>query len=231
MKTGYRYEVKFVVDDIQLSEFYRWMWTALSVAEAYPGREINSLYFDDINYQSARDNIIGLPYREKYRLRWYEQTNGPEADGLKMEKKVRNGRVGYKVFRFLEHSKLDFLSHEVSRLSDLFHNDFESLGLMESSLLPHLIPVLQIRYFRNYYMDENQIRITVDDGIQFYPVESADRLSGSIPVRNTKKIIEVKFSPELKSRVSALFRTLHLMPHRCSKYLTGLAMTGSLKYL
>ena len=37
----------------------------------FPSRKISSVYFDDIEFSSLRDNIDGNPNRDKLRLRFY----------------------------------------------------------------------------------------------------------------------------------------------------------------
>ena len=66
-----RYELKFIFDEAKLSQARHWLDTNTSFKETFPKRRINSLYFDDICYQSVRDNLAGISHRKKTRLRWY----------------------------------------------------------------------------------------------------------------------------------------------------------------
>ncbi|SVC31011.1 uncharacterized protein METZ01_LOCUS283865, partial [marine metagenome] len=61
----------------------------------YPDRYVSSIYLDDSNYTSIKDNLTGLPNRKKYRLRWYlgnKEMNSEKQPNF--EVKIRNGRLG-----------------------------------------------------------------------------------------------------------------------------------------
>ena len=91
MKKNYRYEIKFILDNANLSKIYQWIKERTFAIRTYPNRQVNSLYFDDINYTSVKDNLAGVSDRKKMRLRWYgkeEDTNSPS-----FEFKLREGRL------------------------------------------------------------------------------------------------------------------------------------------
>ena len=39
--------------------------------EQYQNRKVNSIYFDDLNYSSIKQNLDGVSDKKKYRIRWY----------------------------------------------------------------------------------------------------------------------------------------------------------------
>ena len=39
--------------------------------EAYKARNVNTIYFDDVDYSSIFENLDGVNLKKKYRLRWY----------------------------------------------------------------------------------------------------------------------------------------------------------------
>lgn len=225
-----RYEIKFVLDDIRLAEFERWMWTRLSVREAYPQRMVNSVYFDDVNLQSVQDNLAGLADRSKLRLRWYESEVDETVRELKLERKFKRGRLGYKRSRPLDMLAPVLLEQPLSRLAEQAETAFAALGLYTGGQLPWLIPVLHTRYQRRYFEDADGLRITLDDRISFTQLLPESRIHERAALPSTDKIVELKFTPALKPRVSAQLRGLHLMPQRNSKYLSGLAMGGRINY-
>ncbi len=230
MKPDYRYEIKFVVNEIQLSEFGFWMLAQTSMREVFPERMVNSLYFDDLEYQAARDNLTGLPNREKYRFRWYGDETKNSTKHLRLEKKVREGRLGYKLSSSLEALQASLLESNLAELKSRSYENFIELGLVDGSLLADIIPTLQVQYTRQYFQDLDDIRITVDRDIRYYHTNVNGRLFQSQPLPYSKKVIEVKFSPHLKPRVAELIKPLHLVPQRCSKYLQGLSMCGITVY-
>ncbi len=231
MSQDYRYEVKFVLNEIQLSEFEFWMAAQTSMKEAYPDRVVNSLYFDDSDYRAARDNLTGLPNREKFRFRWY----GNPADGrvldLRLERKVREGRLGFKQSCRLQTLEEKLLVVKLADLCDECREEFFRIGLLRGDLLSQLIPTLYVSYNRQYYQDINNVRITVDRGIEFSEVRANAKLLQSRPILYSKKIVEIKFSPDLKDNVAHLMKSLHIAPKRCSKYLHGLSMIGTAVYI
>lgn len=231
MSRQYRYEIKFVVNDVRLSEFVNWLWASTSMQEAYPDRVINSLYFDDLKFNAVRENIAGLPNREKFRFRWYSQSNNNTVVSPRLEKKVREGRLGYKESQMLPHLESAFLEQDIAYLKNASMEQFARLGLFESSLQGDIFPALHVNYQRKYFQDADDIRITIDRDIQFHHVNSCARLFQSKALNWEKRIIEIKFHPELKNKVAELIRPLHLVPQRCSKYLQGMAYSGMVKYI
>jgi len=234
MMDKHRYEIKFVVNDIKLAEFYAWLWTRTAMHEAYPERIINSLYFDDVKFRSVRDNIAGLPAREKFRMRWYSfpgNKNNLEVQGIKLEKKVREGRLGYKESISLAHLKDQLLSRDIGYLKSSSMEQFVKLGLIESNLGYEIFPALHVNYKRKYFEDMDNIRITIDSDINFYHVSDLARLFEHSPLGWSKKVIEFKFDPVHKNKVAELIRPLHMVPQRCSKYLQGMAYNNMVMYL
>jgi len=227
----YRYEIKFVVNEIRLAEFYRWLWARTTMRVAYPDRVINSLYFDDTRFQCVRDNLSGLPDREKFRIRWYSNAGNDSVNGLKLEKKVRKGRVGCKQTASLDRLRKGFLDQEVGLLGSAALNEFVELGLMAGQLQKQIFPSLHVNYGRQYLQDADGIRITIDSDISFYPVNACEKLFSTRPLPFSKKVIEFKFDPALKNKVARMMKPLHLVPQRNSKYLQGMAMNGMAVYL
>ena len=72
MSDDYRYEIKFVLNEVALSRFISWVYLDTNCRKKYPERIVNSIYFDDLDFSSVSDNIAGVPNRLKTRLRWYQ---------------------------------------------------------------------------------------------------------------------------------------------------------------
>ena len=89
-----RYEIKYILDNSKLSEVNQWLYKCTFASKSYPMRRVNSLYFDDVNYSSVRDNLAGISNRKKLRLRWYGF--GKTEFHPSFEIKSRDGRLGYK---------------------------------------------------------------------------------------------------------------------------------------
>ena len=65
----------------------------------YPKRWVNSIYFDDNNYTSIKENLAGINNRAKFRLRWYGK-NSFVLHNPKLEIKIKKNFLNYKYFSF-----------------------------------------------------------------------------------------------------------------------------------
>ena len=88
-----RHEIKFVFNTNELSIFESWLTSNTRFKERYKSRIVNSIYFDDLNNSSANDNLAGIGFSEKYRLRWYDQ-NLTETGRFELKKK--HHKLNYK---------------------------------------------------------------------------------------------------------------------------------------
>lgn len=229
MSAPYRYELKFLLNPVQHAEFMGWLYAGTQLRTSYPARTVNSLYFDDAAFQGVRENLAGLPDRSKFRLRWYGDAVTGSAQDLKLEIKTRTGRLGAK-----QTLKLPALEDELFGLTAaaLLPEIAALLQEAEGALPAHsLLPVLYLRYDRDYFEDGQGLRATIDTSVRYQPVQLASRVGDMVGAGNAGVVAELKFAPEEKDRVSFLMRRLHVVPQRHSKYLTGMAMAGVTSYL
>jgi hypothetical protein len=230
MTFDYRYETKFVLTEEALAGFLSWMYVNTSCRKKYPARTVNSLYFDDVNFTSVRDNLAGVPYRMKTRLRWYISEDGNQISSTPIwEKKLKVGRLGTKETVKLNNIRNAILNLPLSEIIMLIK---EELSDSHSSSFEYLVPTLNVSYVRNYYEDFRGLRITIDEDINFKShLSMLEPLNINRQFAYGNKIVELKFDPSCKNEVSELIRPLRLTPVRHSKYLTGLAMSGQALYL
>lgn len=227
--SAYRYEIKFSLDEAMFAKAMSWMLVNTSAVRKYSNRNVNSLYFDDANYSSVRDNIIGLPERIKYRVRWYSLNDSQISSYPKFELKIRSGRLGRKetfdlpnLDQRLESFSPKEIAQEVKK--ELLNSDF----ILEDYLAPSLL----VNYLREYYEDNLGLRITFDKKIEFVFVDGMNsKLSDCPKTSYYRYIMEFKFSPDIKDYVSDIIRELNMTPTRHSKYLIGLAKCGNLLYV
>jgi len=226
MNSKYRYEIKFVLNDIQLAEISAWMNAETTMIKRYSPRIISNLYFDDLDFSSVKDNLSGISNRKKYRLRWY----GEAFENFKpvFEIKGRNDRTGFKTT--FDIKDLNGVIHKLLP-SEILAICTQSLQEKKYLLDNFLLPSLQVQYLRSYFEDHQGIRLTLDQDINF----SLPSLHGSLLENASRqypmKIIEIKFHPSEKDKVSELIGSLHLRPKRHSKYLVGLASLGLAQYV
>jgi hypothetical protein len=225
-----RYELKFVLDNIELNSGLNWLYCQTRCRPRYRPRVVNSLYFDTPDFRSARDNLTGAPKRYKTRLRWYQDESDACSSPV-LEVKFRDGRLGGKQHFALSSSDTpvyDLPAQKIpAALYQAVQENPEALRLFDDVLLP----VLFVRYLREYYEDADGLRVTLDRQIAFSYVRPFRTLS-EIPNRDYPlTIMELKFPPENKDAVSWQLRPFHPRPKRHSKYLTGLAIFGLVNYL
>ena len=224
----FRYEIKFSLDETELSKALSWLYASTSSRIAHPSRVVNSVYFDDPAYSSVRDNLAGISNRRKIRLRWYHNEELNKINGTRLEVKYRNGRLGHKDKFLLPAFEKDLMQ---TKYRDMFLALHSHLGGDEVFLMEdHLSPTLHVSYRREYYEGENGVRVTLDRPIEFYEPLSYSCPFESVSVSYPYTIMEIKFSPEQKDNVSKSLRRLNLTPKRHSKYLVGLAAFGQAIY-
>ena len=186
---------------------------------------MSSLYFDNINWSSVTDNITGIANRKKIRLRWYGQE---EKNIPFLELKIRDGRLGRKIAYPLRSLQDRLFSMDIgSIMAEVKREMIKQHVIIDEDLMS----TLQVSYDREYYEDLDGIRITIDQNIKFFGACSNQKLSTTLCTPYPYKVMEIKFHPSLKSRVSELMRPLHITTKRHSKYLVGLAMLGYISYV
>jgi len=225
MSSDYRYEIKFVLDNARLSDAMQWLYSNTTANKIYDGRRVNSIYFDNPDYSSVRDNLAGISQRNKFRLRWY----GHQENSLPFfEVKTKNGRLGYKTsypIKSIEHNLSEL------NLDNITSKCIKDLAEHNIVFDEYLIPTLQVNYEREYYETHDGIRITIDQNIQFSDAQLHTPLNENNSMPYPFKVMEIKFKPDMKEAVAELIRPLHITPKKHSKYLIGIAMLGYVVYL
>lgn len=224
MRREYRYEIKFVLNEINLTSALNWIYTSTKLRKKFEGRYVNSLYFDDPEFGAVRDNLAGISQRQKIRLRWYRHAD--RINGLILEQKNRTDRYGSKN-RFSVRDK---------RLTERPITDINRC--VERILRENMVSVetyyaasLHIEYYRQYFEDSNGLRVTFDREITFKNIISCSTIDTLPAASYPPVVMELKFIPELKIYVAELLRTFPLTPKRHSKYLAGLATFGLVSYI
>jgi len=225
VKSDYRYEIKFLLDDVGLSDALEWLYSHTTAVEMYDKRVVNSIYFDDMEFSAVQDNLSGISDRKKLRLRWYGRKTYSEA---RFEVKMRKGRVGSK---FNYPIKLPISGLNNLSLGDITSSCIRDLSTQNVIFNDHIVPMLYVSYTREYFETHQGIRITIDQDINFSSTRLNSTLSENAFVSYPSKVLEIKFPRGLKDEVANLIRPLHMTPKRHSKYLVGLALLGIAVYI
>ncbi len=225
----FRYETKFVLGRRLAPSFLAWMHTKPRHRKLFPKRTINSLYFDTFAFDCVRDNIIGLPYRRKYRLRWYQGEKAGGGGGVQFEIKSKVNRVGCKTIFPMQISVEDLIATDLKSIGELISDSIPSVDGIPPGLFRN--PVLHVSYDREYFEMEAGIRLTLDTEIRFSGLLTSSRLYKIAPTSYPRMIAEIKFELADRERVARLLRDAAVTPVRHSKYLAGLAALGYTIYL
>ena len=221
-----RYEIKYILDNSKLSEVNQWLYKCTFASKSYPMRRVNSLYFDDVNYSSVRDNLAGISNRKKLRLRWYGF--GKTEFHPSFEIKSRDGRLGYKKTFPIKSLEENLMELNVKEILFRCTTELNKLNIIFDH---HLVPTLQTSFEREYFVDHDGIRITIDKNIKFYNSSLYKKLKKNLDTNYPYHVMEIKFSPTLKDNVAAIIKDLHLTPKRHSKYLVGMSALGFSVYI
>lgn len=231
MITDQRYEVKFILTEADYTDVIRWINFDTNFRKKFSQRKVNSLYFDDSQFQSVSDNLAGISDRRKTRLRWYQSNH--QMDDIStpyLELKIRKGRLGYKrQFKLptLQHRLLNLHTGNISAVIEEF---LTSQHLPYGSFDARQIPLLHVSYSRNYYENPQGLRITIDNDIRFAQAIPSKKLHELRAYPYRAQVMEIKFMPEMKDHVAKLLKGLHITPKRHSKYLVGLSLFGQVTY-
>jgi hypothetical protein len=168
--------------------------------QAYPARQVNSLYFDTPQRQMYHDSINGLSPRHKIRLRWYGPSQ-QKSPRLQLEIKHKYGEVGDKT-TYLLPAKVSLTNHAqlITHLKKLLSQKLQTQ-------YPNLAPSLTTIYQRQYY-SFNEIRLTCDTNLQPLPHHLSPQAT----------VLELKFSPTDASQLGQISQLFPRSWQRFSKY-------------
>jgi len=221
----FRYELKFVLNESQLSHLL-FLIKLYGFKKHHPKRTINSIYFEDFNFSSLKDNLSGISKRKKIRLRWYK--NDDTAPLLEIKK--RSGRVGNKL-------RLSTPFNNGNQVENMTSKEIYNILNTEKSLTtnlfiqPHFRPLLYVCYDREYLISHEGIRLTIDKKIKFSSVSLYDSINSKKLYSYNKNVIEIKFPLEAKKFLDEILTKTGLIPSRHSKYLIGTSILGISSYI
>jgi SPX domain protein involved in polyphosphate accumulation len=219
--TNERHEIKFLAKTGDLPIIQSWIQDSSALFhEQYRPRRVNSLYFDSHNYQCCADNLSGSGNRAKVRLRWYSAEFDPPESKLEIKFKNNSG-LGFKKNHGIG-GQINLAQTDILSLRNLVRssvNDEDSFWL-DKYPRPTLITSYRRKYFSSNFED---IRVTIDQDIQFYRQESAFKL-------NTKRtfnvpdlvVVEVKYPPSVNQFAAKTIADIPLRRTRISKYVLGI---------
>lgn len=215
----YRVEDKYALPDEDFMLMRKRMETILqSDSNSLGDKEykISSLYFDDIYDTHYRDTVDGVPYRNKYRIRIYNDS----FDTIKLEVKTKQyNRIGKRAAG-ITYEQMQALMHgEVLEWPDDCDDPRAAFNLAIRA--ENLKPKVIVTYERKAFIyPSGNVRITFDrnirgsnrieafgnaDLVYDYPVESAN-------------VLEVKYDEFLPDFIAQALETDSMWQTSNSKY-------------
>ena len=138
---SFRNEEKLHLSNSKLFLFKDYLYKK-NVKKIFDKRKINSIYFDNKNFDMYTHSIEGLVPRKKIRLRYYNK----DINELLFETKISSAEGRYKISK------------------KLINNNFLK-GITDFDY-GMIYPVTIVTYNRSYY-SLNKIRITIDENITY----------------------------------------------------------------
>jgi hypothetical protein len=188
------------------------------------GYLVKSLYFDTMYDEALKDNLLGAPSREKFRIRCYNN----DYNFIKLEKKEKHLNKGMKRSCALTKSevqqiidrKYDFLKKRDEELLKEFYVEIKTKNLM---------PKVIVCYFREPFLyPPGNVRVTLD-----YELRHSRNIEDFFEDRKTyfkeektKCVLEVKFDEFLPDVIRDMIKIQETIQTANSKYVTGRFMTG-----
>ena len=231
MDTGKRKEIKFVIDRFDIIYLLNRFNATASLdknCNGLDGYNVTSLYFDTVTDTSYLDKLHGIVPRDKYRLRYYEDSK----QRIALEHKTTDERYKYKQSVILTRQEAsEILRGNVGILSTEtgvkynFYIDYNSLGLR---------PRIVTRYNRIAWVYKGaNTRVTIDRDIAVSN-DIGSFLSDTIktkPLPREHNILEIKYTNFIPSILLGILRfKRNLYQDAFSKYEAGRSIGDTYEY-
>ena len=178
---------------------------------------IRSLYFDDMYDSYLEDNESGNDFREKYRIRTYNNDTGKIHLEIKAKERGYTSKMKEKL------TMQECLEYMDSKILELKATDgYVKKKLYALMLMRKMHPVQIVEYDRIPFVEEKgNVRVTFDKnivGTSEIQTFFDERIPG-IPVLSTgQHILEVKYDEFLPDYIKKILNEVHLQKTAFSKY-------------
>ena len=215
-----RYEIKYLITSEQKQRLVAEMAPYMAL-DQYGRTIIRNIYFDTPDFRLIRNSIEKPPYKEKLRLRSYEQTS-PDTPVFVEIKKKYDSIVYKRRIALSESGAMNWIcgtqpvpfTDQISREIDYF-----------LSFYPELRPTVFISYAREAYFcrSGNGFRITFDDDIlcRRHDLSLGHGPAGSPILANDLVLMEIKCSGGIPLWMTKLLTQERIFRTSFSKYGTA----------
>jgi len=211
-KSSQRLEKKFIMARGQSLNAKRALYRA-GFSKGFDKRKVNSVYFDDLNLSAFRDNIDGNPYRDKLRVRWYNE----DYNDASIEIKHKRNMLGYKTSIGLSGCYTE--NELISCASNWVRENVKNF----------LMPVSKVIYLREYLL-RGEIRATADTEVCSGRIFGTQLVAAKL---NNYEVIELKYDQSIDNFVRKLYSEIEPLAMRatkCSKYANSLLDRSALAF-
>ena len=186
---SFRIEEKLSIDNNRIIDFKNFL-ADKTVKQIYQPRKIQSLYFENPNYDMYTDSLEGLTPRKKIRVRNYPTT---QDANLYLEIKISSVEGRFKTRKIVDKEKFNYI---------------KTKGILDSQY-GLCKPCLYVVYDREYFKLDD-VRISIDNNIRYklYPE--------NIYQRDQSSIVEIKTS--IRKNLDKLIEEFPFQRKRFSKY-------------
>ncbi|MCI9233676.1 MAG: polyphosphate polymerase domain-containing protein [Bacilli bacterium] len=215
----YRHELKYIISQSQALVLQNRLHSIMEIDtnSVYKDHtyKIRSLYFDNDSSDAYYEKLNGVLYREKYRIRYYND----DDTFIRLERKLKHNNMTSKDQIIITREICDkIINGEVEELN--------GTGLLEEFLndvrRKHLKPSVIVDYTRlAYTYPISEVRITFDSKIKSgrYDYELFDNELLTIPVIEDEEVVlEVKFNEVLPETISIILSTIPMYRQAVSKF-------------
>ena len=180
-----RYEKKFPFEESNLESIYSYL-LSFGFIDAYPERQVNSIYYDTNEFFLYNISEAGISDRLKKRIRWYDNKNE-----LILEYKIKESELGIK-----KTNKKFLLKDQIRKIEILNPTDYSiQIKKIPSSLENIYLPNVGVTYKRKYLISVcGTTRITLDYQIKFARIFNGPdnyQITNWIPFSNS--VLEIKY--------------------------------------
>lgn len=200
-----RLERKWTLENIDVNSFFIAIYRSnFLFTETYKSRNINTIYFDDINFSSIRENLDGVSHKKKYRLRWYGDSKIISMPQFEIKSKI--GFVTKKTTYPIEiGEEIKFNISGINKITSIIFDKFK--------INKNIFPILSTHYLRNYFVSSDKfIRSTLDRNLKSHQIYGFRNLDFKKDFKNL--IFEIKYDRKFDDYVR---KNLHQMSARLTK--------------
>lgn len=213
IKSIKRYERKWIFNTLDLNQICIFLYnTKFFFSTHYPNRQVNSIYFDDINHSSIKQNLDGISEKKKYRLRWYG--NYKMIKNPIFEIKSKSGfDVKKSSYKLNELNNLNLINlANINKIEKFINNNFNFKN--------RLYPIVTTHYKRTYFISSNRlIRATVDTDLKSLHLKSYKDIN--IMRGYNENILEMKYDVDLDFLVRDNVKDISVRFSKNSKFINS----------